>query len=408
MKVCMLLPFPVENQIEEHRIGNSYVVNLVDALIEEGQDLDMTIFANVADADIHETYRNVKIKRLWQLGKLNPFLLFKETVKLRPDFVHVQYVLGTKFGKGLYLINPFLFMLFLKIARIPLLLTIHDIIPANKLSYVFNEMFKNTPLKSFFYSTTYRLATAFMGKMASRIIVLDEGTKKFSVEQYGHKKSKMTLIPHGMLNSSESITSQEAKKALNINRDCSVLLFFGRIHPRKGIEYAIKALPYVLKKNPNTKLLIAGSYSGSWKKESESYLFSLKEMAKSLDVKKHVVFETRFLGKEIPTLFGASDIVLLPYSVPYGASGVLKLVATHKKTLITPNSLAREGEITDGISGVLLPSLEEKILAQKINQLLEDKSSLMKMGERFYKENLDSSEWRKVAKATFEVYRNFK
>jgi glycosyltransferase involved in cell wall biosynthesis len=265
-------------------------------------------------------------------------------------------------------------------------------------------MFKNNPFKTFFYSITYRLATAFMGKIASRIIVLDEGTKKFSVEQYGFKKSSMTLIPHGMLNSSESITSQEAKKALNINRDCSVLLFFGRIHPRKGIEYAIKALPYVLKKYPNTRLLIAGSYSGSWKKESESYLFSLKEMAKTLDVENQVIFETRFLGKEIPTLFGASEIVLLPYSVPYGASGVLKLAATHKKTVITPNSLAREGEITDGISGVLLPSLEEKILAQKISRLLEDKNLSRKMGEKFYEENLKSSDWKKVAKKTLEYY----
>jgi len=402
----MLAPFPLENKIEQNRIGNGYIINLVDALIEECNDLDMTIFSNIYNKEEQQTYKNVKIKRLWRLGKFNPFSLFKELVKLRPDFIHIQYVLGVKFGKGLYLISPFLLMLFLRIARYSLLITIHNIIPLNKLSYTFKEMFKEHPVASFIYDFGYRLATTFMGKVASKIIVLDEGTKRWAIEQYGYSKNKIKLIPHGMLNASGDITVKQRKKALDINEKWNLLLFFGRIHPRKGIEYAIKALPYVLKKHPNTKLLIAGSYSGTWEKEGKSYLFSLEKMTNSLGIKNHTLFEIKYLGEEIPLIFSATDIVVLPYVVPFGASGVIKLAASYKKPVITTYSISREGEINDGISGVLLPSLDEKILAQKINQLLKDKPLSRKMGERFYERNISSSEWTKVAEETLECYKN--
>jgi len=406
----MLIPFPFDlNNIEQSRIGNGYPINLIDALIKECDDLDMTVFADKCNGKEQQTYKNVKIKRVWRPGKLNPFSLFKETIKLRPDLIHIQYVLGATFGKGPYLISPFLLMLFLRLARYPLLITIHNIIPLNKLTSTFKEMFREkNPVEPLIYDLGYRLGTTFMGKIASKIIVLDEGTKKWAIEQYGYSKNKIKLIPHGMLDASEGITVEEAKKALNINEKWNVLLFFGKIHPRKGIKYAIKALPYVLKKHPNTELLIAGSYSGTWEKESRSYLLSLKKMTKSLGIENHTFFEIKFLGEEIPIIFNAADIVVLPYVVPYGASGVIKLAAAYKRPVITAYSISREGEITDGISGVLLPSLDEKILAQKINQLLEDKSLSLKMGERFYERNISSSEWRKVAEETLEYYKTAK
>jgi len=402
----MLVPFPSESEIEQKMIGNCYPINLIDALIKECDDLDMTVFADRCNEEEQQIYKDVKIKRLYRVGKLNPFKLFKEIAKLRPDFVHIQYVLGAKFGKGLYLISPFLLMLFLRIARYPLLITIHNIIPLDKLSSTFKGMFREkNPVAPFIYDLGYRLVTTFMGKIASKIIVLDEGTKRWGIEQYGYSKNKIKLIPHGMLDASGNIAVEEAKKALNINKKWNVLLFFGGIHPRKGIEYAIKALPYVLKKHPNTKLLIAGSHSGTWEKEIRSYLFSLKKMTKSLGMENHTLFEIKFFGEEIPIIFNAADVIVLPYVVPYGASGVIKLAATYKRPVITAYSVSREGEITDGISGVLLPSLNEKILAQKINQLLEDKSLSLDMGERFYEKNISSSEWRKVAEETLEYYK---
>ena len=409
MKICMITPFPSNDKFETVRMGNRYSINLVDALIENrDKGFSITIFANMLDHEKQLEYKCVKIKRLWHQGRINPFKLFKEIVKIKPDVVHIQYVLGAKYGKGPYLLNPFLFMLFLRIARCQLLITIHDIIPLNKLYCTFKEMFKNHPVSSFLYSVSYRLATTFMCKVASKIIILDQGTKKWAIEQYGYSKNKITIIPHGMLKEAEYITAKQAKKALGINEKWNVLLFFGKIHPRKGIEYTIKALPYVLKKHPNTLLLIAGSYSNTWKKESKSYVYLLKQMTKSLGIENRTLFEIKFFGKEIPMIFGAADIVLLPYAVPYGASGVIKLAATYRKLVITPNSKSREGEITDRISGILLPFLDEKILAQKINKLLENKLLSRNMGDKFYEENLKSSEWKKVAKETLECYKTAK
>ena len=119
-------------------------------------------------------------------------------------------------------------------------------------------------------------------------------------------------------------------------------------------------------------------------------------------MEKNTIFEIKFFGEEIPLIFRAADILLLPYVVPYGASGVIKLAATYKIPVITPYSISREGEIIDGISGVLISSFDEKNLAQKINQLLDNKSSLVKMGERFYKENFNKI----LGKKSYRTYAN--
>ncbi|MCK5610409.1 glycosyltransferase [Candidatus Pacearchaeota archaeon] len=402
----MLTPFPLENEIKQHKIGNGYPINLIDELIKESDDFGITILADKKNGNKEEKYNKVRIKRIWRLGKLNPFELFKETIKLRPNFFHIQYVLGAKYGKGLHLISPFVLMLLLRIARRPLIITIHDIIPMNKITSTFKKMFKEkNSILCFIYDIGYRITTMYMGKIASKIIVLDEGTKKWAIDQYGYSKNKIKLIPHGMLNSSDIITLNEAKKALNINEKWKVLLFFGKIHPRKGIEYAIKALSYVLKSHPKTKLLIAGSYSKMWAKEVRSYIKDLKKMVKNLGLENHVSFNIKYFGEEIPIIFGAADIVVLPYVVPYGASGVLKLAATYNKPVITTCSLSRKGEITNGISGILLSSLDEKIFAQKINQLFDDKPLSQKIGERFYEQNIITSKWKKVAKETIDFYR---
>ena len=245
----------------------------------------------------------------------------------------------------------------------------------------------------------------FMGKIASKIIILDLGTKKWTVEQYGYSENKITIIPHGMLKDPGVSELRQNEFSIKILRNWNYLLFFGKIHPRKGIEYAVKALPYVLEKYPNTKLIIAGNYSGSWQEESMSYLMSLKKLAKDLGVENNIHFEIKFLGEEIPIIFEAADVIVLPYVVPFGASGVIKLAATYKKPVIAPNSLSRKGEITDGISGYLLSSLDEKLLAQRINGLLEDKLLIQKMGKRFYDENYESSVWNEVAKRTLECYK---
>ena len=192
LKVCMLGPFPLIDKIRENRLGNSYGVGLVDGFYEEAKDLNLVIFANKSGEEKNQQYKNVKINRIWKLGKLNPFVLFKETIRLKPDLVHIQYVLGAKYGKGLYTLNPFIFMFFLKFAGFPLLITLHDVIPSQELSGTFKKMFKKFQRISFVYSFGYRFITMFMGKIASKIIMLDQGTKKWTVEQYGFSENKIT------------------------------------------------------------------------------------------------------------------------------------------------------------------------------------------------------------------------
>lgn len=63
----------------------------------------------------------------------------------------------------------------------------------------------------------------------------------------------------------------KAKKSLNLN-DRFVISTFGMISRDKGIEYAIQALPEVVKQHPNILyLVIAATHPLILKREGEKY-----------------------------------------------------------------------------------------------------------------------------------------
>ena len=111
-------------------------------------------------------------------------------------------------------------------------------------------MFKNHPVSSFLYSVSYRLATTFMGKVASKIIILDQGTKKWAIEQYGYSKNKITIIPHGMLKEAEYITAKQAKEALGITRNGMYFFFLVRFILEKELSTQSKLYLMYLRNIP--------------------------------------------------------------------------------------------------------------------------------------------------------------
>jgi glycosyltransferase involved in cell wall biosynthesis len=202
------------------------------------------------------------------INPLENLRLIKEIKKINPDLVHLFF--GEGYPQMIFI------SLWLKLAKIPLVVTIHDpeIHPGNLIERI------NGILRIF----TLKLASAV--HIHSKIF-------KEKLETLGIQKENIFIIPHGSFAPLFSpYKSGEIKKENNI-------LFFGRIEKYKGLEYFVEA---GLRIN-GFKFVIAGPG-----KIPENLLKVIKENPQKFELKN------KFLSyKEIAELFQKSKVCVLPY-----------------------------------------------------------------------------------------------
>ena len=102
---------------------------------------------------------------------------------------------------------------------------------------------------------------------------------------------------------------------------------FGLISSGKGIEYAIQALPEIIKKEPRIIYLIIGeTHPEVRKQEGERYRNELMRLVSELGLEEHVRFTNRFVTKrELTKFLQVTDIYLTPYTSPNQiSSGTLR------------------------------------------------------------------------------------
>ena len=105
-----------------------------------------------------------------------------------------------------------------------------------------------------------RLTLRIQYRLADNIFVHTENMKRELIEEFGVEGSRVTVIPFGINNAvpTTRLTPAEARQRLGIP-DCErTILFFGRIAPRKGLEYLIAAFHKVLAWSNFYHLIIAG------------------------------------------------------------------------------------------------------------------------------------------------------
>ena len=81
----------------------------------------------------------------------------------------------------------------------------------------------------------------------------------------------------------------------------------------KGLDVLLKAMPEIIKSNPNILLLIAGK---PWRDDFSKY----EDLINDLKIRKYCQLEIKFIDhKDVSSFYSASDIVVLPYRKIYKA-----------------------------------------------------------------------------------------
>jgi glycosyltransferase involved in cell wall biosynthesis len=221
---------------------------------------------------------------------------------------------------------------------------------------------------------------------SARLVVMAEKGREFLRGVYGVPDHKIVIIPHGIPDITVSPGERAAvRKALGWAGH-RVMFTFGLLAPGKGIEYAVRALPEIVRHHPDVIYVVAGATHPALKLEQgEEYREGLGSLAEDLGVARNLRFIDRFVSRdELVNLIAAADFYTTPYvNEAQITSGTLAYAFGMGKPVIsTPYWHA--AELLAENQGVLVPFRDGSALAEAALRLLEDPSTARAMSQHAY------------------------
>lgn len=243
-----------------------------------------------------------------------------------------------------------------------------------------------------------------IARLSSRMVVMAEKGREFLRDVFGVPDRKISTIAHGI----PDLRVSDPER-LNLRQelgweDRKVLLTFGLLSHNKGVEYAIRALPEIVRQHPEALYVVVGATHPNLVREhGESYRDHLMELAAQLGVSENLAFINRFVARdELVRLIAAADIYLTPYlNEAQITSGTLAFAfGLGKPVISTPYWHAQE--LLADQAGILIPFRDSGALAAAASHLFEDDDDRLRMSAQAYQRGLGMS-WSEVGKLYHQV-----
>jgi phosphatidylinositol alpha-1,6-mannosyltransferase len=172
------------------------------------------------------------------------------------------------------------------------------------------------------------------------------------------------------------VDTSAARRRLEIAPERRVVLCFGRLVARKGVDRLIRVMPEIADRVPEALLVVAGS--GPQERR-------LRRLA--LRTRTPVVFTGRVAHEDAPGVYAMADVFALPVADRWfgldleGLGVVLLEAAASGVACVTGRSGGTPEAVIDGETGFVVDAHDGEELAGAIVRLLEDRQTARKMGE---------------------------
>jgi len=263
----------------------------------------------------------------------------------------------------IHLNNNFSYMNFFvylmaRIYKIPIVFSAHGSLTVR---------FRNILMKKLYN----QLVSSLILSYASRAIALNESEKQQYID-FGMDPSRIDVIPLGIvLKDFKPVHGSNYRKKLGISEGDILILFIGRLHPIKGIEYAIKAMRYLVDEPYGVKLVLAGPCFGHYN--------HLVELVDKLELKEHVLFVGPLYDREkLEALYGC-DIFVLPSISDMFPTTVLEAAYCGLAVILSDGVLLSENIKREA---AIVVRRDPKEIADAIKRLVKDKEYRLMLGEK--------------------------
>lgn len=251
-------------------------------------------------------------------------------------------------------------------------------------------------IKKVFLSLSIASAS-FNCKHCNRIITVTQNIKEELTKSYNIPGSKIHVINNGAnIDLFRPMTTQKAKRELNLDVCKSHVCFVGNLAPWQGVEYLIQASPNILEKEPDTTFLIVGD--GILKEK-------LITLADSLNVSRNYIFTGSVPYGQVSMYINACEVCVVPKRPLKSGYSPLKLyeyMACGKPVIA---SRVDGFEVLEQInSGLLVNPEDPKEFSTAILQLLSDPYLREKMGFNGRNYVQKSQSWKAVSEKVLDIF----
>lgn len=292
MRIGLVTAFPPGTQ----RL-NEYGLNLAEQL--RNKNCDFVVLADTFEP-MQPELAGYKVDRCWRFNDLaTPYRLLTAARKHKVDIVWFNLVYSTFGDKPLAAFVGLLAPLFLRIAGFRTHVTLHHLMENVELRHA-DIRFPRLYLWGGSLSTRFLL-------LAHKVSVLTESYRRVLVQRY--KAPNINVRRHGILGSQPQPPDFKQRE-----REFRILAF-GKFGRYKRLEPMIDAFQLVRREVPNAKLVIAGQDHPN----RPGYMASLAQQHAG---DPGMEFLGYIAEEDLPSVFSACNVAVLPYSSSGGPSGV--------------------------------------------------------------------------------------
>jgi glycosyltransferase involved in cell wall biosynthesis len=280
------------------------------------------------------------------------------------------------------------------------LIHVHWAIPAGLIGIWVGSILR-TPVIVTIHGSDFRIGTMktpvlrriflYVCNRAKHIICVSEVFKR-GIEKLGIGRDKISVFPMGV---NESFLQSLMDRGLNRIGQRFTIVSNRQLQPIYNIPLLIRAIPIVLKEEPNAKFIIAGNGS-----EREN----LEKQVSDLNIGLSVEFLGWVMHEEMPRLLSKADIYVST-SLDDGTSiSLLEAMASGAFPIVTNIPPNREW-ISDGENGFLVPIDQEKLLAEKIVEAIRNQDLRERSRDKNFCLINEKALWPVTVAKTKEIYR---
>lgn len=230
---------------------------------------------------------------------------------------------------------------------------------------------------------------------SSEVIVNSNYMKNEVQRLFGLPYDKINVIPNGVnlqLFSNVNIDYDFRRQYAMDNE--KIILYVGRLVYEKGIQNLIAAMPKVLDRYHDSKLIICGR---------GGMIDELREQVKYLGIENKVYFAGYCDSKKMQKMYKCADVAVFPSTYePFG------IVAIESMLSGTPTIVSDVGGLNEiiehGVTGMKSYAGNANSIADSVLSLLFDPKLCANISQNAIKKVKENYNWSKITDSTYYVY----
>ena len=209
-------------------------------------------------------------------------------------------------------------------------------------------------------------------------------------------KNPVCIIPNGVEVPASNAANRTPPWTAHIVSDRKVLLYLGRLHPKKGLSTLLRGWKKASEHEKGWILVIAGWDQGGHRRD-------LEQLSRELKIADSVQFIGPLFGNARDTAYQNADAFVLP-SLSEGQPLVVLEAWSHARPVL----MTQECNLPEGFENgaAIRMSATVEGAAGALGRLFElEKSALEEMGRRGRDLVIDNFSWSQIASQMFAVYK---